>query len=254
MKQKAILITGSPHSGTRLVLKMLSNHPDISVPNEILNFVGEFPPLHHYFISSVNHTPLYSADYNHDYEELKFILDSYMLKVDTNKPFVAIKMPFHPLTCLSHFYEYFGEDLQVLFTRRNREKIVTSYWRRAEDKRYFNNPESLKIQVKKLPVNKRKQALVDHDLIFGGIVDESERLKEEWNKKYPEKSIVTLDTKMIASDREEFINILKQLDIEPKNMDEIYKELQKGRLSVGLKTKIKNNIWRTLVKLGYKNR
>jgi len=115
-KKTCILTSGSGHSATRLLVRMLSQHPDVYVPLSCLNQVCEFIPLHRFFIESMDQTPLSSEEYIINEKELKFILDSYMYNIDSSKPLFVLKQPYYPLNCLSFFVNYFEKNSFLIYS------------------------------------------------------------------------------------------------------------------------------------------
>ena len=254
MEQTAILITGAAHSGTRLLTRMLGTHSDISLPSEILNYVGEFYPWHTYFVNTMDKTPLHSENYNFDFEEMKFILDSYMAHIDKKKPYFIIKMPYYPLNCLDFLIEYFENRIYILYSERKKEKIIKSFENRAEDILYFSDTNSHIRQIKKLNLQLRKEYISKPIAkeIFSHIIDETLRKKETWNKNNDNFNIIDVDIENLAKSQTYFENLLKKIKIEPKNTEDSYKVLDKKRLSVNFLVKIKYFIKRKVYKIKYK--
>ena len=254
MEQTAILITGAAHSGTRLLTRMLAKHIDISLPNEILNYVGEFYPWHTHFVKTMDKTPLHSDSYSFDFKEMKFVLDSYMTHIDKKKPYFIIKMPYYPLNCLEFLIEYFENRIYILYSERKKEKIIKSFENRAEDILYFSNPDSHLRQIKKLDLELRKEYISKPIAreIFAHIIDETYRKKENWNKNNNNYQIIEVDIEQLAKSPSYFEALLKKIDIEAKNTDESYNVLDKKRLFGNFFVKIKYFIKRRVYKIKYK--
>ena len=149
-----ILITGFGHGGTRLVVDMISNHPDIFLPKNKLNAVNEFTKLHKFYIDSYKVTPFDESvkDYL-KYEKFSNIIDEYS-NGNSGKN-ILIKMPFYPTVHIEDYIKKF-DNLKIIFINRDKDKILNSFKRRGEHNLYFGNIESRKNQLKKLSVNKRK--------------------------------------------------------------------------------------------------
>lgn len=246
MQHHTLLVTGAPHSGTRLLQNMLAKHSDIAVPSHILNKVGEFYPLHVYFMNMINATSLHNQDYYFDFEELAFILDSYMQEVDNTKPFAVLKMPYYPLNCLEFLHDYFNNRLTVLYTSRSVEKVVSSYSRRGAEVIFNKNPQEHIRQVKKLPVELRRKYLTEgnKNKLIQKIIEETEQKKTYWNQANPGKEIITVHASELAKSPDYFKQLLKDTGIPVKDMDEIYSVLNKDRLMVGTSVKIKDVFWK----------
>ncbi len=255
MQQTAILITGAPHSGTRLLTNMIGKHPEVSLPEKILNPVGEFYPWHTFFVNALDKTPLYSEKYNFDFKEMKFILDRYLENLDSQKPYFIIKMPYYPLNCLDFLVEYFNDKIYILFTVRNKQKILKSFESRAVDQRYFKDPQAHLKQIKKLNIKLRKEYLSKPYAyeIISHLIDETLRKKEEWNNKNLKHQIIDVDIDKLAKKSDYFEKILSKIKLEPKNTQESYKILDKKRLSLNLKTKFKNFFKKRIYSLKYKH-
>lgn len=245
MKQKALLVTGAPHAGTRLVQKMLGRQPQVSFPEALLNPVGEFQPLHQYFVQVMDRTPLHADTYAFDFDELRFLLDAYLQAADSRPPFVLIKMPYYPLNCLDFFYDYFDE-LQVVFAQRKTEHIISSFQRRGEDIRYFSNPAEHMRQIKKLPLIQRRYFLAHADAvaIFRAITETTTEKMNQWNQQHPDKEIVKVDTSQLARSPGYFGEILSQLGIHEANLNASYAELNKKRLMNATWQRAKDVFWR----------
>jgi len=232
-----LLVTGIGHSGTRLVVDMLSKHPDVEVPEMLLNKVKEYSPLHQFFIETIDKTPLSSSKYSVDDQELHFILDSYMSCVQKTKKYFLLKMPFYPMFCLDKIERYFKKKLKCLFVTRPIKKIVDSYNRRNEVTRYFTNRKEQFRQIKKLDVNRRAYHLAmsnsdmfDVEAYFADLFEHATILKSEWNKRRSPASFIDIDIESFAVSHDEFNNFLARLSLSPEYTDSIMKTINRKRL------------------------
>lgn len=251
MTNKVLLITGAPHSGTRLLLRMLARHPEISVPEHILNSVGEFYPLHKYFVRMIDRTPLQDAHYFFDYEELAFLLDSYMQATDSAKPMAVVKMPFYPLNCLEFLHNHFRNKLHVVFTSRDPEKIYSSYSRRGADVIFNRHPDEHVRQVKKLPVSQRRQFLTEPDKgkLIREIVRSTEAKKDAWNASHPESFITSIKVSDLAKSEDLLKQLLQNLNLPQEHVHEMHRVLDQNRLMVGKTVKLKDLFWKNWSRL-----
>jgi len=236
-----LLITGVGHSGTRLLVNMLSHHPNIDVPFGILNNVKEFYPLHQFFVNSMDNTSLHSEKYEIDNNELKFIIESYISEVDCTKNYFVIKLPYYPLNCLNFFYKFFEGNIKFLYTKRPKEKIVKSFLRRNEDRLYFSDPQELNRQVKKLNADRRRRFLTqlnnsnkNNRDYFYELVNHSNEMKKRWNGQNPEDEFLDIKIEKFATNSSYISNILQELDLPQKYIDEMKGEVNESRLIGGL--------------------
>lgn len=258
MKQKAILITGAPHSGTRLLVNMLARHAEVSVPLHILNPVGEFYPLHKYFVRMIDRTPLHYENYYFDFDELRFLLDSYIQEVEPGKSAMVIKMPYYPLNCLDFFYEYFQDNLKVVFTSRNPGKVYSSYSRRGADALFNRKPDEHVRQVKKLPIGMRKTFLTEPDKarLIKEIVRTTEEKKDSWNSRHQDEKIITIKASYIAQSSQSLQKLLHALELPVQDLEEMHSVVNQGRLMVGRSVKLKDIFWKnwSRLKVYFRNR
>jgi hypothetical protein len=146
-----ILVTGIPHSGTRLLQEILACSSKVSVPFSMLNDVGEYDLLHWLFIDSLRHTKLHEKRVAIDEQELFYVLDSYFAECDLGREYVVIKMPFYPMLCIESFLKYFDNRLLIVNSDRDRRKVLSSFRSRGEDRKYYLNMENRVLQIKKTP-------------------------------------------------------------------------------------------------------
>lgn len=232
---KCILITGIGHSGTRLLVQMLARHHEVSVPSEALNAVQEFYPLHRLFIQFLDATSLHSPNYAINFDELRFTLDAYMLNIDKSKKTFVLKLPFYPLLCLDKFVEYYQGNIVLANVRRPIEKVVQSYIRRGEDKRFFDDPLELMRQVKKLDPSLRGKYLARKDP--PAFFREIERVIEEkvltWERQQPQYPFVDIDIEQLANSKPYIGSVLTRLQLSTQHIDELAKEVDQQRLLEG---------------------
>jgi len=215
--QKYFFVTGPGHSGTRLLLRMLARHPEISVPEHILNEVAEYDPLHQFFTESLIKTPIHSGSYAIDEEELSFIIDAYIAACDSSRPFCAIKMPYYPMNCLDFFFSYFHDKVQFVYCSRPVEKIVKSFVSRDEDKLFFKwRPQAIAIQIKKLPVSQRRHFLSNLDApeFFKALVEHDLSMRDKWNVENPDRQFVAVDMQTVTAAEDECRRFLRALDVD----------------------------------------
>ncbi|MBN2305158.1 MAG: hypothetical protein JXQ72_11805 [Anaerolineae bacterium] len=228
-----ILITGMGHSGTRLLVHMLAEHPDVSVPVLSLNPVAEFRPLHRFFIRSMDLTPLYAADYTIDREELRFILDAYLHNVDSGKAHCVLKLPYYPLNCLDFFVDYFGGEIVLMFSQRPVEKVVKSFLNRGEDRLFFeDSPDEIMRQVKKLDLAQRKRFLAEPDPseFFRALADRCDDLRTRWDTAHPDHRFIDVDIEQIATSRPYLTGLLEQLGLSTAPIDALLSVVDADRL------------------------
>ena len=268
-KYTCILMTGMPHSGTRLPVQMLSLHPEVSVGMHSLNYVKEFLPLAQFFFQSMDATPLHSASYRFDRKEFAFIMDAYMSVFSEKCPYCLIKMPYYPLNFLNEFSDYFDGNIRFVFTRRPAHKIVKSFITRGEDKLFFSNnmPETFR-QIKFMSPKDRGEHLVNvnAERIFHAQTKRCEQLRAAWDDEHPENPFVVIEVDRLAKpeSQEYIVNCLDQIGLARTSVDEIMSTIDadrlrgvktKGRLPERLKTLSRDImppvVWRLLARMRY---
>jgi hypothetical protein len=214
---------------------MFAKHPQVSVPIASLNSVQEFYPLHGLFIKFMDATPLHSETYAIDEDELRLMLDAYMLNIDQSKSNFLLKLPYYPLNCLDFFVDYFEGNITLLFPRRPIEKVVQSFVRRGEDKKFFDDPHEFIRQVKKLEVERRKEFLASKDAEgffreMGRYCDDKRR---EWDMKHPENQFIEIDVEQVASSRDYLTALLHKLNLSTDCVDDMLSVVDQERLLTG---------------------
>lgn len=229
---KCILVTGLGHAGTRLVNRMLAKHPSVSVPLDALNHVSEFPALHRIFIESMDATPLYSDSYAIDEQELRFILDSYQTLL-ADAPFHTLKMPYYPYNCLDEMRDYYDGHIAFVSVNRPIDKIVRSYQRRGEDRRYFvEDSRELLRQIKKLPVDARQSHLARRDppAFFRALAEHADSIRDAWSHANPAHAFIEVEIERFATTEAYARSILEQLGISPDPAVEMLEIVEEQRL------------------------
>ncbi len=233
---KNLLITGPGHAATRLLVRMLAEHPQVVVPRPLLNGVLEYPPLHRFFVEVMDRTPWSSATYAVDKRELFFVLDSYFEAHDDRGGVGIVKMPYYPLFCLDMFEEYFGGRVAFLYCERPVEKIVRSYEQRGEDRLYFRDrPEELPRQLKKLALADRKRHLARPDprRFFHDLVRRCDQLRLDWNHRHPDNPLIAVPVEELARSRERGRALLGTLGLDARQTEAMYRGVDEGRLMRG---------------------
>lgn len=228
-----ILVTGAPHAGTRLMVDMLSQHPDIDIAAHALTPTKESRALHRFFVRTMWETPVYDENYHLDETELRFIMDAYLTQFDHTKPYIVIKSPYYPLNCLDFFVSYFEGRIKFVFTHRAAEKVVKSFVKRGEDKLYFEqSSEELFTQVKKLPVDRRAYYLATTNAqeFFAEVVEYSDKLRDDWNARRPEYHMVDVDMQQLVQSRAYVVNVLEQLGLDTGAVDQMMSVVDSDRL------------------------
>lgn len=232
---KCILITGTGHSATRMLVHMLARHSQVAVPTSSLNYVQEFYPMHRLFIDYMDATPLHAKDCSINVEELRFLLDAYMGAIDTTKPYFVLKLPYHPLTCLDIFVDYFKGNLILANAKRPVEKIIQSFVRRGEDQHFFDDPVEHLRQVKKLDPQRRGYYLTHKDPAnFFREVDRFVDAKvQEWQSRYPDMPCVQIDVEQVALSRDYLVELLGRLGLSTGDADRMLEVVDRSRLLDG---------------------
>lgn len=198
---RPLLVTGPAHAGTRLVIRMLAAHPEVTVPGSLLNEVGEFPPLHNLFLRAQARAPMHREELPVDRRELAFVLEAYRREIPAGAPFYALKMPHYPLFCLEKFGEALGEG-PVLFVDRPTEKIVASFRRRGEDIRYYRPPDRRYDQIKLCRLGDRSRLLAEGTPveIIRAQAEGARSLVDRWAQDRGERGIVRVEVERFAAD------------------------------------------------------
>ena len=252
---KCIFITGMGHSGTRLMSQMFSKHPDISVPLCILNNVHEFTPAHEFFKYSMDKTPLNDQKYHIDFDELAFIMDAYMDKIDESKKFYIFKLPYYPLNCLDFFIKYFENNIVLLNVKRPKDKVINSFISKGEGEAlYLSDAFEFYRQLKKLDLVGRKKHLVSRDPqeFFCDLYDYTESKVCEWNNENPSLKFMDIDIEKFASSKEYLAGFLADTNLSGDHLDEMRSVVDKGRLFVKFTGKVKRMLPRSVISLGSK--
>lgn len=239
---KCILITGMGHTGTRLVEDMFARHPEVSVPLSILNRSKEFPPLHKFFINSMDITPMDSDNYMIDESGLRIIIEDYLQHIEKQKKNFILKMPYYPLNCLDFFLNYFNGNISFVYVTRPKEKIINSFVRRNQDKTLFNNPKELSRQLKKLNVKQRNECAncKNATLILEEQIKYCDLKRQDWDKNYPNARFIEINVESWVTSREYVFEILGTLNLTTDSIDDIMSIADKNRLLEGKQKIIKS--------------
>jgi hypothetical protein len=235
--QQCILVTGLGHSATRLLVQLLSRHPDVSVPLEQLDPVQEFRPLHMWFVQAMDRTPLYAPDYWIDEDELGVILDAYELNVDPAKPYFVIKQPYYPLYYLESFARRYPERLHLVYTERPIEKVIRSWQRDQGDYFFFEGPELLR-QAKKLHPDDRARYLTDlatYDSTeyLKAVERHSVALRDAWNERHPDQPFTTIDMERLSREPAYLREVLESMGLSTDPVEQMLEIVDHERLIRG---------------------
>lgn len=152
--KKIFLISGMPHSATRLIYDLMKSTGEFSSPSDdVLNTVKELPVLHAY-LTSLTVTTMLSEKYTLSAVDLSQIIESYISVCDGVEN-VLIKMPYYPVVYHDVFEEAarsLGYEVITFVVKRKYSNIVQSYVNRNEDIKY-SQPTALLSQINRLPLN-----------------------------------------------------------------------------------------------------
>lgn len=217
---KFIFVTGAGHSGTRLVMSILGQHPAISIPFNHLNSVHEFIPLHKFFVKCLTKTSFNSKKYFLDKTNLNLILEKYKNLCNIEK-IVTIKMPYYPLNYLNEIRAILG-DVIFLGVKRNTDKIINSYKRRNQHIKFFELEKTH--HIKKLNYTIRKS-------FYNKTPIEILRVHiNEINMAMKKNDLLIFDMEKLISNGSIYINsIFNSLSL-PIVIKDLSKIINKGRL------------------------
>lgn len=237
VEQQCVLVTGLGHSATRLLVQLLSRHPDVSVPLGQLDPVQEFRPLHMWFVQAMDRTPLYSPDYWIDEDELRVVLRAYELNVDPAKPYFVIKQPYYPLYYLEFFAREYPGRLHLIYTERPIEKVIRSWQRDQGDYFFFEGPELLR-QAKKLHPDDRARFLTDlatHDSTeyLKAVERHSLALRDDWNVRHPDRPFTTVDMERLSREPDYLREILDGIALSTDPVEQMLEIVDRDRLIKG---------------------
>lgn len=140
--RKLIIISGMPHSGTRLVFEIIKKKNFFNLKKK-LNYVNEFPSLHQAYINKINKK---KRDLILNFSVLKKILNKYISY--TNSKNIVIKLPYYPIIDWKNYHKYsklYKFDLEFIISRRKFDNIFESFQNRNEDLKYGKD------QIYKIP-------------------------------------------------------------------------------------------------------
>lgn len=234
---QCILITGPGHTGTRLLVEMLSRHPDVSVPTHVLNQVQEYEPLHRFFVQVMDNTPLYSDLYWIDERELSFVLGAYEQVCDMSKPYFVLKVPVYPLYFLETFIKHYKGQIHLLYTRRPIEKVIRSW--QKDGSFHFEFDELLR-QVKKLRVDKRQEALNylatrQLDAFIRAVDERCESLLASWQENSANPRFIEIDMEAVGRSQEYLASTLAQINLDTQYISDMVNVIDYERLLKGFK-------------------
>ena len=227
------------------MLQMFSRHPDIAVPLPILNRVEEFPPLHEFFIASMDLTAMETDQYQIDFAQLSSILDRYMSQVDKTKKTFVLKMPYYPLNCLEFLTKYFHGQIVFLNIQRPLNKIIYSFVQKGEDQSIFlNNSKEFGRQIKKLDPKARQKHMHKKDfaMFVADLQTDIDHKIAQWNKAHPTQPFINVDIEQFATSAEYLRKILTFLDLSTQYQDEMMSMVNKSRLFLKFTGKLKRLI------------
>jgi hypothetical protein len=218
-----------------MLVNMLAQHSQVAVPTEGLNYVQEYWPLHQLFIQFMDATPLHAKNYAIDKDELRFVLDAYMLTIDKTKPACLLKLPYYPLTCLDFFVDYFQGNIAFGLVQRPIEKVVQSFQRRGQDKRFFDDCPEFFRQIKKLPPEQRGKYLANKDAIgfFYELRQHCHDTVRTWQQGHPQHPFVDIDVEQIATSKAYLSGLLAKLGLATDDADAMLKVVDQARLLEG---------------------
>jgi len=156
-----ILISGLPHSGTRLALEIVKTASNVNTYSESLNEVGEVPILHHYFVKLLDETSINKKVAKTLDNELKWILEQLCRKANNSEE--VLKLPYYPIKRINVFKDVFDE-VKILSCERDIERVIKSFERRGEHHTLFTGQEARLRQIKKLNVEYRGSMI--HNIDF----------------------------------------------------------------------------------------
>jgi hypothetical protein len=155
------IVSGMPHSSTRLVYNLLESSGIFSTPDsKVLNSVKELPMLHAYLTAAANNTPI-SSDMILGVDDIAFIIESYV-GVCGGGSGVLLKMPYYPVVYSEAFNmaaRKVGFEPSFVIVERDLNKIRSSYVNRNEDLKY-SQPISMLSQINRLPIDLKRKAFV----------------------------------------------------------------------------------------------
>lgn len=143
--KKLIIVSGMPHSGTRLIFDIIQKKNNFFLNNNKLNYVNEFPLLHKAYIKKIDEK---KRNILLKYQTLKNILNKYINNTQSKN--IVIKLPYYPIIDWKNYYKFCKQNkfqLEFLISKRNLKNIYLSFKKRNEDLKYS------KTQIYKIPSN-----------------------------------------------------------------------------------------------------
>ncbi|ESQ17127.1 MAG: hypothetical protein N838_20405 [Thiohalocapsa sp. PB-PSB1] len=235
-RARCILITGPGHSATRLLVQMLARHPQVSVPTDGLNGVGEFEPLSQSFRAMLDRMSLADSSYPIDQRELDLILDAYRRRCDPGRPFFLLKKPFFPLICLPQLLDLLGDNTVLLYNRRPADKIVRSFVARGEHEALRRDQSGMLLRkAKRLDPAARLDWLVSLDPVeyFERYVQRCDGLFRSWNSAHPEHPLHEVDVERLAASEAYLRNLLAAIGLDPAPAAAMRTVIDQPRLAQG---------------------
>lgn len=162
MDRDWLLVTGPTHGGTRLIVSVLSQHPEIAVPAmDELSVAKDSPWLHNIFIQAVRRMGLHEDQAPLDPEELRFVLEAYEEACGPGR-YCLVKLPNYPMMAREAVEEAIDLDV-VVYTSRSSDRILASKKKRGKDVRHAEERSQYLYQVKKCLPEDRKRVLNARD-------------------------------------------------------------------------------------------
>jgi hypothetical protein len=230
-----ILITGIPHAGTRLLVQMLNEHPDVSVPMRVLNPVMEHAEVVHYFHRIMDATPMHSSEYLFDDSEMRFYMEMYKQTVDLSKPYYVFKAPIYPMLWLDWLVNYFEGQVKMVFTTRSSEMVVKSFVNKGQDKAIFWRKDDNVMMtrfMKHLPPDRRMHYMATYSAreYLYEMIEYYESLRANWDANHPELPFVIADVENVTATPDSLRQFIQSLGLREVRIDSMYKLVDHDRL------------------------
>jgi hypothetical protein len=231
MAREWLLVTGPTHGGTRLLVSVLSRHPEIATPEtEALSVAEDYPWLHNLFMQAVETMGLHEARAAVDPDELAFVLDAYADACGPGR-YRLVKLPNYPPMAREAFEE--AIDLaRVVSTNRASEPILASKRKRGRDAEQMANRRKFLFQTKKCLVEDRKRVLNAHDYetLHEAHMRAYEARIEAWQDDEEAAPVTRLRADDVVERPERLADLLTALDMSTDPLEEMRAVVDRDRL------------------------
>ena len=254
MEPTCILITGIPHAGTRLLVQILNEHPDVSVPLDILDYVMEHSQIIYYYTRIMDATPIYSSEYVFDEDEMRFFMDMYKQSVDLSKPYYVFKAPIYPMMWLDWLVDYFEGKVKLVYTTRSPERIFQSFVNKGQDELIFwrkNDNAMMSRFIKYLPPDRRMYYLATYDkrAYFYEMIEYYDSACANWNSKHPELPFTVFDIEKVTASRDSLSQFVQDLGLDEARLDTMFELVDHERLYHRTKAKQSKITFKNVMRL-----